>query len=65
MNIGKWRAGAAVQMCVVSERLGVCQEYCLGVVGVILCVCVCIEVGGWEKPVECLRFSNLIYISGL
>lgn len=40
MNIGKWRAGAAVQMCVVSERLGVCQEYCLGVVGVILCVCV-------------------------
>lgn len=35
MNIGKWRAGAAVQMCTVSEKLGACQEYCLGVVGVI------------------------------
>lgn len=41
MSIGKWGAGAAVRMCAAaSERLGACEEYCLGVAGVIERACV-------------------------
>lgn len=56
-------------MCAASVRLGACEEYCLGIVGAIQSLCVreseraWIEVGGWEKPVECLHSSDLIYNS--
>ena len=57
----------------VSERLGACEEYCLGVEVVIcvcVCLCLCVREHGlrWEdgkKPEECFHSSDLIYNSAL
>lgn len=46
MNIGNRKAGAAVRMCLASERLGACKEYLFGCCRrdlVCVCVCVCVR----------------------